>query len=332
MMMRRRVALLLAAAILVPAAACSDDQAPAFAIEGNGDIAGQIFFDADNNGRFTPLSGDTVLRGLPVTLRARADTTTLATTTTDIDGQFSFTDVAPGTHELVVESEDAGGLAFCSLPANTSVYIGEQTFVRIPAKRGCVIRIEEAKDVGTSQSATVAGVVTAGQGTFAGNVAYVQDPTGGIMLFGLPSTNLQLGDSIEVTGILTLFNGELELTSPVVAPNRRTGAEVPAPADRTIKEITDAGNAAGQGPDVGRLVRIRKVTVGAFTSGGNNNANMTDATGTMIIRTDGNAATSIPKSTFVAGRCYDITGILGYFNAFQLKPRTVQDVQEVPCT
>jgi hypothetical protein len=331
MIMRRRHSLL-AAAVLLAVAACSDDQAPPFQVQGSGDIAGQIFFDADNNGRYTPLGGDTVLASLPVILRARSDTTTLGTATTDAAGRFSFTGIAPGTHELVVESAAAGGLVFCSLPANTSVYIGEQTFVGIPAKRGCVVRIEEAKDAGTSQSVTIAGVVTAGQGTFAGNVAYVQDPTGGIMLFGLPSTNLQLGDSIEVTGILTLFNGELELTSPVVAPNRKTGAEVPAPLVRTVKQITDAGNAAGQGPDVGLLITVRKVTVGVFNMGGNNNANMTDATGTIIIRTDGNAANAIPKATFVAGRCYDITGILGYFNAFQLKPRTVQDVQEVPCT
>ena len=55
---------------------------------------------------------------------------------------------------------------------------------------------------------------------------------------------------------------------------------------------------------------------------------------TVAIRLDGAALTAIPPLTsFGAGKCYDITGILGIFSTtVQLKPRTLADVVEVPCT
>ena len=81
---------------------------------------------------------------------------------------------------------------------------------------------------------------------------------------------------------------------------------------------------------VGLLMTVRGITsVGAFASG---NATITDATGSIQLRLDGSAATAIPATTFQAGTCYDITGILGYsFGILQLKPRTLADVEEVAC-
>jgi len=323
--------LALAASLLLAVAACDDEQAPPFEVNGVGDVAGQLFFDADNNGLFTPLGGDTLLRNVEVKLLVRNDTTTIATTRTTANGQFSFAGVAPGTHQLVVVKDaTTAALSFCSLPASTSVYIGEQTFLRIPAKRGCVVRIAVAKNVAANQSTTIAGIVTAAQGTYRNDNVYVQDPTGGIQVFGLPTLGLQLGDSIEVTGQLGTFNGELQIISPIVAPNIARTA-VPAPTIRTAKQLTDAATAtAAKSADVGRLITVRKATVGAFTV---DNAPLTDATGAIQLRTDGNTRPFIPKTTFQAGKCYDITGLLGYFNGtLQLKPRMLSDVVEVACT
>lgn len=318
-------------ACLVAAAGCDDEQAPPFEIAGTGDVAGQIFFDADNNGQFTPLGGDTLLRDVEVKLLVRNDTTTIASTRTSQAGQFTFNDVEAGTHQLVVVREGAAAaLSFCTLPAATSVYFGEQTFLRVPAKRGCVVRIAEGKNVVVGQSTTIAGIVTAAQGTYRNDNVYIQDPSGGIQVFGLPTLGLQLGDSIEVSGLLGTFNGELQIVSPVVAPNIARVA-VPAATVRTTKQITDAATATGaKSTDVGRLITVRKVTVGAFTG---DNAPITDATAAAIqLRTDGNARTLIPKTTFQAGKCYDITGVLGFFNGIlQLKPRMLADIVEVAC-
>ena len=322
----------LAACLAFAATACDDEQAPPFEIEGTGDIAGQVFFDADNNGLFTPLGGDTLLTGVQVKLLVRNDTTTLASTTTTAQGMFSFTDVAAGTHQVVVVRQGAvAPLSFCTLPAATSVYLNEQTFLRVPAKRGCVVRIVEAKGVALTQSTTIAGVVTAAQGTYRNDNTYIQDPTGGIQIFGLPALGLQLGDSIEVTGTMGQFRDELQIVTPTVAPNI-TRVAVIAPTVRTAKQLTDAaaGGVGPKSPDVGRLITVRGIkSIGAFTSG---NATITDPTGSIQLRLDGNAATAIPATTFQAGTCYDITGILGYsFGILQLKPRALADVQEVAC-
>ena len=330
-MIIRRFALPVLAAVVLTSAGCDDEQAPPFEVTGTGEIAGQLFFDADNNGLFTPFGGDTLLRNVEVKLLARNDTTTLATTRTTAQGQFTFTNITPGTHQLIVVSDaSTATLSFCSLPATTSVYIDEQTFLGVPAKRGCVVRIAVAKNVAANQSTTIAGIVTAAQGTYRNDNIYIQDPTGGIQVFGLPTLGLQVGDSIEVTGQLGNFFGELQIVSPIVAPNI-TRVTPLAPVVRTAKQLTDAATATGvKAPDIGRLITIRRVTVGSF--GTTDNAQISDATGSIQIRTDNNARTAIPKSTFQAGKCYDITGLLGIFSGtLQLKPRNLADVVEVTC-
>ena len=330
---RQRFAIAAAAFALLGAAACDDEQAPPFEIEGTGDVAGQLFFDADNNGQFSPLGGDTLLRDVEVRLVVRNDPgQTIASTTTTSEGRFSFTDVAAGTHQIVLgESPAIEALSFCTLPASASVYVGELTFLRVPAKRGCVVRIAEAKNVAVGQSTTIAGIVTTNQGTYRSDNVYIQDPTGGIQVFGVPGAlGLQIGDSIEVTGNMGVFRDELQLVAPTIAPNivRVTPLE---PVIRTAKQIVDAAVGPGpKSPDVGLLMTVRGITsVGEFTSG---NATITDATGSIQIRLTDAAATAIPTTTFQAGKCYDITGILGYsFGILQLKPRTLADIEEVAC-
>ena len=333
MTIRQSLTAVMAACALLGAAACDDEQAPPFEIEGTGDVAGQLFFDADNNGQFSPLGGDTLLRDVEVKLVVRNDPEqTIATTTTTSEGRFSFSNVAAGTHQIVLaESPAIEALSFCTLPASASVYIGELTFLRVPAKRGCVVRIADAKNVTVGQSTTIAGIVTTNQGTYRSDNVYIQDPTGGIQIFGVPGAlGLQIGDSIEVTGNMGVFRDELQLVAPTVAPN--IVAVTPLePVIRTAKQLTDAANGPGpKSPDVGLLMTVRGITsVGAFASG---NATITDATGSIQLRLDGSAATAIPATTFQAGTCYDITGILGYsFGILQLKPRTLADVEEVAC-
>ncbi len=312
-------------------AACADDPEPPFAVEGTGRVTGRLFFDADNNGLFTPLGGDTLLRNVRVELRERGSSVVIEAMTTDANGAFDFEGISPGTHDvfLVQDTAVVKNLVFCVNPLRASVYRDETAFVTAPAKRGCVIRINVAEALPLAAPVTVTGIVTARQGTYRSDNTYIQDPTGGMQVFGLPALNLQIGDSIEVSGILGQFGGELQVINPIVAPNR-TATTAPAPLERTTGAIAAAVTALGaREPDVGRLLVVRHATVGAFTSG---NALLNDGSGAIQIRLDNNAATAIPTSTFVAGRCYDVVGILGFFNGTpQLKPRMLADVTEVPC-
>ncbi len=325
-------ALALSVALL---ASCADDPEPPFAVEGTGRVTGRLFFDADNNGQFTPLGGDTLLSNVAIELRERGSSVVIDETTTDASGGFEFDVVPPGTHDvfLVRDPNVTGAVVFCVNPLRASVYRDETAFISVAAKRGCVVRINVAEADTLNAPVTVAGIVTAAQGTYRSDNVYIEDPTGGILVFGIPgSAALVLGDSVEISGVLAQFNGELQINNPVVAPNRGS-ATVPDPAERTTGEIAAAVAAGGaKAADVGRLLVVRGASVGAFTAGGGRNAVLDDGSGAIEIRLDGNVLTAIPTTRFDQTKCYDIIGVLGFFNgAPQLKPRIPSDVTEVTC-
>lgn len=318
-------------------AACADDPAPLFEPEGFGEIEGRLYYDADNNAQFTPVGGDTVLAGVSVLLLERASEVRLDSTTTSASGVFSFADVKPGTHSVfVVDDPDlTANLIFCLNPINSSVYLGELAFLSVPAKLGCVIRIRAAKDTAQGRPVTIAGVVTAGQGTYRGDNLYLQDITGGMQVFGVPAAAaLQPGDSVEISGNMGVFNGELQLVQPRVAPNILRGGPVPDPEVATTGEIAQSVQTSGaKSIFVGLLTKVQAVTVGTFDAGSTpRNAPINDGSGAIDMRLDGNVVSSMPSTFFQAGTCYDITGIVGFFNGTpQIKPRGTADVTPVTC-
>jgi hypothetical protein len=327
----RRGALALLMAGALGTAACFDDPPPVTPVAERGRVAGILFFDRDNNDAFTPTAGDSAMAGVTVRLLDRGTTTVLGSATTGADGRYAI-DVPVGTHDLdVVRSSDIIAANFIWCGARPSVYRNEETFVATALKFGCVVRINIAKQQPQGSSVTIAGIVTARPGRYraANDNLYLQDPTGGIQVFGVPaSLGLQEGDSIEVTGTLATFSTQLQITSPRIAPNIRRGAEVPEPATLTTAQLAATTNPLS--PTVGRLARVRRVTVGTFASG---NAPMNDGSGAAVVRLDGNANTTIGTGRFTAGTCYDITGIVGFFNnVTQLQPRGPFDVTEVSCS
>ncbi|MEM8828799.1 MAG: SdrD B-like domain-containing protein [Cyanobacteria bacterium P01_G01_bin.19] len=73
-----------------------------FVDEQNGSISGSVTADTDNDN-----DGDDPISGVTITLRNASDDSTVATTTTDGGGNYSFTDIAPGDYE-VVETNSSG--------------------------------------------------------------------------------------------------------------------------------------------------------------------------------------------------------------------------------
>jgi hypothetical protein len=323
------------AALVVAGCSLAEDPAPLFEPTGTGDVSGFLFFDADANGQFTPIGGDTALAGVKILVRERGSEVAIDSTVTEAGtGAFSFEGLPPGTHDIFIVRDPAttGALLFCTNPLRASVYVGEQAFFPVVARTGCVKRIAIAKDTAQGNPVTVAGIVTAAQGTYRSDNAVIQDPTGGILIFGLSgAANLQLGDSVEVSGTLSNFGGELQIVSPQVAPTRRSGVPVPEPDTVTTGSLASATPTS---PAIGRLITVTGVTVGEFTTGGTppRNAPIDDGSGAIQIRLDGNTLGVITTARFQTGRCYDITGILGINNGtVQLKPRMVADVVEVTC-
>jgi hypothetical protein len=317
--------------LLALMAACDADVAPPFALTGSGTVAGRLFFDADNNGAYSPVGGDLPFASKTVGLFERGTTSSIATAQTDDEGAFSFTSVPTGTHHVVVDRTEIviadDTLRLCQSPASVSVYINEQSFLSLNAKLGCVIPISQALRATVGDFVTVSGIVTAAPGTFRGDNLYMQDASAGIQVFGLPGgLGLAVGDSIEVSGTFSPFRTEGEIVSPRVAANVKKGVGAPDPRDLTTAAL---GALTPTSANIGRLVRVTGVTVGTFAGG---NAPIDDGSGPAQVRLDGNVATAVPQSTFQSGTCYTIVGVVGIFdNTPQLKLRGPNDVTQAAC-
>lgn len=332
-MTRQRILRALSLAALTAAAAgCTDSPAPAFEPTGTGTVAGRLFFDVDNNGAYTPVGGDTPFANKLVWVFQRGTTHGLVNGNTDAQGAFEFGGVPTGTHDIFVDRSQlvvgTDTLKLCIAPTPVSVYINEESFVALNAKLGCVITIFNALKSQVGALVTVSGIVTAAPGTFRGDNLYMQDATAGIQIFGVAGgLGLEVGDSIEVTGIFSPFRTEAELASPRVAANVKKGVGAPDPKSLTTAEVAALTPTSA---NIGRLVKVSHVTVGAFASG---NAPIDDGSGPgALVRLDGNVAGTVPQSTFTSGSCYDIVGVVGIFdNTPQLKLRGPADITPVAC-
>jgi hypothetical protein len=182
---------------------------------------------------------------------------------------------------------------------------------------------------------TVTGVVTTTLGEFSvstsagtGNV-YVQDRTGGIQVFGIPlAQGLVPGDSVQVTGTLGLFSGEVQITTPGLTVVELGTGTVPAP-----REISGGGLASRVYE--GELVRVNDLLITAMgtQSSAASSFNVTAAApdGTVFtIRVEGR--TNVENAAFTVGGTFDVVGIAtGFVSGSnppveQLKPRTTADV------
>lgn len=180
--------------------------------------------------------------------------------------------------------------------------------------------VADARAQAQGSPVTVIGVVTVGQGTFRTDNIYLQDPTGGIQVFGVPTgAGIAVGDSVQVSGTLGQFEGELQVVNPTVS-TLGTGT-VPAP--RVITGAQLAGNAFE-----GQLARIEDVVVTSVGGGTSSTFNVTgrapDGT-TVTIRVEGR--TGLTRGSFTVGSTYDVVGVLSSFRGTgQIKPRGAADV------
>jgi hypothetical protein len=346
-MPRRAVALLAAAGAL---AACDAEQTPQFAPE-SGQLTGLVFLDVDNDGRFSPASGDSLRPGAIVRVVERGSRTgaSLAIDTADAQGRIAV-NVKAGTHDLLVDSASVAPRFFCG-GQRAAVRAAESAFAGVVIRGGCVIRIDTAKTRPVTTTVTVAGIVTAAPGRFRsqGDNLYLQNATGnqgGVQVFGaaVGGLNLQEGDSIEVTGNIGLFNQEIQLTSPRVGANiQRAVRAVPPLVLRTGQADSSRGpilanNGIGNA-NMGRLLQYRRARIVSVATTGTPtptgaNIEVTDGSSPVNaqVRLAGTSFTAIGPTRFTVGRCYDITGVLSVFSLRpQLLPRTTADVTEVPC-
>ena len=180
-----------------------------------------------------------------------------------------------------------------------------------------LITIAEARSLPVNEYALVQGIVTFVDGR---NV-YVQDATGGICLFlnnnTIPS-ELALGDMVQAYGKRANYNGLAELSN-INGSNSdefailSSGNTLPLVV-KTIAEINEGGADALQCT----RVKIEEATIGAINTSGN--TPLTQGENSINIY-------KVPELTNIEeGNEVDVIGVVGYFNAAQIRVAYASDV------
>jgi len=183
------------------------------------------------------------------------------------------------------------------------------------------------------QTVTVRGVVTMSQ-ELGSPLVYFQDPTGGMVGYdGTFWTNTNQGDSVQVTGVVTQFNGLTELT-PV---NSSTILSTNVPFAPKVVSCSDI-RLSGEDYE-GQLIRINGVTAVHNLSGQNVTVWTTSSSGTNYRILVGNDSVEIRifTSTNIANSPvppfpFDVIALTSQFDAtppynsgYQILPRSLND-------
>lgn len=180
-----------------------------------------------------------------------------------------------------------------------------------------LITIAEARSLPVNEYALVQGIVT----FIDGRNVYVQDATGGICLFlnnnTVPS-ELALGDMVQAYGKRANYNGLAELSN-INGSNSdefailSSGNTLPLVV-KTIAEINEGGADALQCT----RVKIEEATIGAINTSGN--TPLTQGENSINIY-------KVPELTNIEeGDEVDVIGVVGYFNAAQIRVAYASDV------
>jgi DNA/RNA endonuclease YhcR with UshA esterase domain len=301
-----------------------------------GQITGRVFRDENGNGTFEQ---GTDIPGPGLWVFLRADTGAVGakvdSVRTDSLGAYRFRLVAPGDYFL--EFEQLGAINYgASGRTRPITVVGAGIATQNVLYTGSIfVTIRQARATPVDTTVAVIGDITVPAGIFNGanpganSEIWVQDSTGGIAVFSVPtadSTIYRLGTRVEVVGPIALFNGQRQITRTSIRV-RPGGSTVPAKAN-TVPEaraLTDEG-------ELIVVSGLRIVTVGGGTSNAFNVTTVSSAGDTLTVRVNG-AATGLTRASFIVGERYNITGILTQFSgAAQLKPRFPTDVQQIVAT
>jgi DNA/RNA endonuclease YhcR with UshA esterase domain len=183
--------------------------------------------------------------------------------------------------------------------------------------------IAQVRALPVGDPATIRGIVTVDQPAFGGRNIFVQDATGGILVFLASSDSglgLRIGDDVRITGTVGSFNGELQVSGNPTVEILGT-ATPPAPRPISGKEMitrVHEGELAALG-----VVTVNDIAVQNFD---NHNVFVTTADGSeVVIRVD--SRTGIGSARWTVGERYEVTGLLRVFRGLpQLFPRQPADV------
>ena len=258
---------------------------------------------------FDPVGG-TYYEPQSVTISCATEGATICYTTDGSDPNENSAQFTPGVPLNISETTTVKAKAYKSGYTPSNIASATYSFPEL-------MTIAEAKALDVNEYALVQGIVT-----FIDNRnVYVQDNTGGICLFlnsnTVPST-LALGDMVQGYGKRANYNGLYELSN-INGGNANefsiisSGNTLPL-AVKTIAQVIEGGADALQCT----RVKIEGATIGAINTSGNTPL------------TQGENSTNIYKVPALTdineGDVVDVIGVVGYFNAPQIRVALASDV------
>ncbi|MBD3237912.1 MAG: hypothetical protein GF330_14530 [Candidatus Eisenbacteria bacterium] len=183
----------------------------------------------------------------------------------------------------------------------------------------------------------ITGVVTVGYGTFTYEYTdvWVQDATGGIMVYdpAIPH-EFAIGDSVTISGAIEQYRGmtEVDLDTYVV---HGAGYELPAPAVLSCDDVEHAFLPDYSEPNEGRLVRLNNVSWTGSWPSFSGGVTLHDESGSCTMYIDG--TTGVQEMTPPTGP-FDVIGVVKqyagysppYTSDYEIMPRSVDDIILLP--
>ncbi|MCR9251864.1 MAG: endonuclease [bacterium] len=241
-------------------------------------------------------------------------------TLTPVDGEVN--------QEIFVKAEpqQEDGLTYNSNISHTSTNATTQTISVIVTEGNLdMIDISTARDRGVGETVFVTGVVIGGENNSSAN-RVIYDGTAGIVVRsfddGNESSNLVLGDSVNVQGTLSEYNNLLQIEeSPITIDLISQGATLPEPTLLAISQIGEEYES--------QLVRLENLTfveTGTFQGGGaDGNFTVTDGANNLVFRL-GSSSHPLVGEEIPTGE-FDLVGFVGQFgDDYQVSPRTAADL------
>ncbi len=258
---------------------------------------------------FSPAEGS-YFEPQQVTISCATEGATICYTTDGTDPNENSAQFTPNVPLNISETTTVKAKAYKSGYTPSNIASATYSFPEL-------MTIAEAKALSVNEYALVQGIVT----FIDGRNVYVQDNTGGICLFlnsnTVPST-LALGDMVQSYGKRANYNGLFELSNinggnasefSIISSGNTLPLEI-----KTIAEV----NAGGADALQCTRVKIEGATIGAINTSGNTPL------------TQGEYSTNIYKVPALTdineGDVVDVIGVVGYFNAPQIRVALASDV------
>lgn len=174
---------------------------------------------------------------------------------------------------------------------------------------------------------TITGMVTVADEF--NNPFFLEDETAGVAVYdGTALNQVVLGDEIMISGTVTNYMGLTEIGSVQTLEIISSGNTI-SPQIVTIGDLVQEGSGGIENFE-GEIFQIYNVTVEADTWSGNTNYQISDGTGIIELRIDGD--TDIPGNVAPTGS-FDLIGVISQFDAsspytsgYQLMPRSMTDI------